>query len=541
MTESSFRLALAQANATLGDVAGNADLVRAARREAALAGADLVLFPELMLAGGQAPGLALLPAFQDACRRTCEALARETADGGPAVLLGLPWVEEGRIYNALALLDGGVIQAVRFKVRLGAEGDDDEARVFSPGPLPGPVPFRGRVRLGLAIGADIADEEVAECLAETGAEMLLVAAASAFRRGIGDVRMNAAVARVVETGLPLAWLNAMGGQDERVLDGASFALDHERNLTHQLPAFAEALAVMAWRRERGAWRCEPGEIATVPTADAADYAACVLGLRDHVRRTGSAGLLLALGGPDAALAAAMAVDAVGPERVRAVVMAMSDPEDRGAADSRAVARALGIPCSLVPAAPLGALLAETLSAGIEAATGAAAARAALLTALAAQENLTLLTEADAAGSPLVDAFDPVKPFSATEIARLCELRQRWKPAGALGPDGAIVPAAWLAQRPDPQRDEILSALGQGRRVAEIVADGHARETVMALQEELRRTRSRAPSAAAGVSLTAAGPRQPRRHGFVDCGEPVHQPDATLVRGVGRSGGESIDF
>ncbi|WP_376988206.1 nitrilase-related carbon-nitrogen hydrolase [Bosea sp. R86505] len=539
MTASFFRLALAQANATLGDVARNADLVRAARREAARAGADLVLFPELMLAGGQPAGLTLVPAFQDACRRTCEALARETADGGPAVLLGLPWVEGGRIYNALALLDGGVIQAVRFKHRLGAYGGVDEARVFSTGPMPGPVPFRGQVRLGLAIGTDIADEEVAECLAETGAEMLLVADASAYRRGIGDVRMNAAVARVVETGLPLVWLNAVGGQDEQVLDGASFALGHERNLTLQLPAFAEALAVMPWSRERGAWRCETGEIAPVPTADAADYAACVLGLRDHVRRTGTAGILLALGGLAPALAAMMAVDAVGPERVCAVVLDMAGDEEREQAESQAFAQSLGIPCRVVPIAPLGALLAETLGEGIDA-TGAAltAARGALLTALAAQESRTLLSEATAA--PLVDVFDPVRPFSETEIARLCELRQGWKPAGALGRDGAIVPAAWLAQRPDPQRDEILSALGLGRRVAEIVADGHARQTVMVLQEEFRRRR-RAVLGPAGVRLTDEGPRQPPRHGFVDGGEPVHEPDAALVRGVGRNGGESIDF
>jgi NAD+ synthase len=541
MTASSFRLALAQANPTLGDVAGNADLVRAARRAAARAGADLVLFPELMLAGGQPAGLTLVPAFQDACRRSCEALARETADGGPAVLLGLPWVEDGRIYNALALLDGGVIQAVRFKVRLDADGADEEARVFSPGPLPGPVPFRGRVRLGLVIGGDIADEEVAECLAETGAEMLLVADASAYRRGIGDVRMNAAVARVVETGLPLVWLNAVGGQDEQILDGASFALGHERNLTLQLPAFAEALAVMPWSRERGAWRCETGEIAPVPTADAADYAACVLGLRDHVRRTGTAGILLALGGLDSALAAMMAVDAVGPERVCAIMLASSGGEEREQADNQAIAEALGIPCRVIPIARLGALLAETLGEGIDA-TGAAlaAARGALLTALAAQESRTLLSEATAASAPLVDVFDPVKPFSATEIARLCELRQGWKPAGALGRDGAIVPAAWLAQRPNPQRDEILSALGLGRRVAEIVADGHARQTVIVLQEEFRHRR-RAGLGPAGVRLTDEGPRQPPRHGFVDSGEPVHEPDAALVRGVGRNGGESIDF
>lgn len=161
----------------------------------------------------------LKPAFQDACRKACEALARETADGGPAVLVGLPWLEDGKLYNAYVLLDGGLIQSVRFKVDLPNYGVFDEKRVFEPGPLPGPVVFRNHVRLGIPICEDIWGEEVVECIAETGGEILLVPNGSPFRRGVIEERLNVAVARVVESGLPMVYLNQLGGQDEFRLRG----------------------------------------------------------------------------------------------------------------------------------------------------------------------------------------------------------------------------------------------------------------------------------------------------------------------------------
>jgi NAD+ synthase len=316
MTTPSLRLALAQANPVVGDIAGNAAKVRAIRQRAQEQGAELVMFSELFLCGYPPEDLVLKPAFQDACRKACEKLAQETADGGPGLLLGLPWVEGGRLYNAYALLDGGLIQSVRFKVALPDYGVFDEARLFAPGPLPGPVVFRERIRLGLPICEDIWSEEVVECLAETGAEILLSPNGSPYRRGVADERMNVAVARVVESGLPLAYLNQIGGQDELVFDGASFVLAADRRLTHQLPVFREALVVTDWTREAGQWRCEPGEAAAIEAGDEADYAACVLGLRDYVAKTGFSGVVLGLsGGIDSALCAAIAVDALGPERV----------------------------------------------------------------------------------------------------------------------------------------------------------------------------------------------------------------------------------
>src|SRR5450830_335200 len=213
-------IAVAQLNSTVGDIAGNAEKVRRARVEAAAQGADLVVFPELFIAGYPPEDLVLKPAFQAACRAAIEALARETASGGPALLVGTPWLDGGKLYNAVALLDGGAIAALRFKVDLPNYGVFDEKRVFVPGPLPGPVNFRG-VRIGLPVCEDIWSDAVVECLMETGAQLLIVPNGSPYWRGKNDVRLNIAVQRVTESGLPLIYVNQIGAQDELVFDGVS--------------------------------------------------------------------------------------------------------------------------------------------------------------------------------------------------------------------------------------------------------------------------------------------------------------------------------
>src|ERR1700759_1255697 len=306
-------ISLAQLNPAVGDVDGNAAKARAARARAQADGAALGVRPELSICGYPPEDLVLKPAFQAACRAAVEALARETADGGPAMLIGSPWGEEGKLYNAVALLDEGRIAALRFKANLPNYGVFDEKRLFARGPAAGPVTIRG-IRVGVPICEDIWVEEsveyenVVECQAETGAEILIVPNGSPYARDKNDVRLSGAVARVTESGLPLIYLNEVGGQDELVFDGASFALNGDLSVAAQLPAFEENVTTLRWNRTETGWRCD-GPVAPLLEGDKGDYAACVLGLRDYVGKTGFPGVLLGVsGGIDSALCAAIAVE-----------------------------------------------------------------------------------------------------------------------------------------------------------------------------------------------------------------------------------------
>ncbi|MEO0730972.1 MAG: nitrilase-related carbon-nitrogen hydrolase, partial [Pseudomonadota bacterium] len=276
----SLRIALAQLNPTVGDIAGNIARAREAHATAADAGADLVVLPELFATGYPPEDLVLKPAFALASKLAVEGLARDLSNG-PGMLIGAVWPENGKVYNAVVLIDGGAIQAVRYKVDLPNYGVFDEQRVFEPGPLPGPVNFRG-VRIGVPICEDIWSDEVCECLAESGAEFFLVPNGSPFEWRKADVRMNIAVARVTENRLPLAYVNQVGGQDEVVFDGASFVLNSDASLAAQLVGWQSDVVVTDWVKDGSGWSCTSGPKETVEEGDAAAYQACMVGLRDYV-------------------------------------------------------------------------------------------------------------------------------------------------------------------------------------------------------------------------------------------------------------------
>ena len=570
-------LALAQLDPIVGDVDGNTAKVRAARAAAAAAGADAVMLPELFLAGYPPEDLVLKPAFQEACRSACEALARDTADGGPAVLVGLPWAEDGALYNAYVVLDNGRIEAVRFKVDLPNYGVFDEKRVFAQGPMPGPAVLRG-VRVGLPVCEDIWGEAVVECLAETGAEILLVPNGSPYWRDKNDTRLNLAVTRVTESGLPMVYLNQICGQDELVFDGASFVLNADCSLAVRLPAFAESISVTRWSRTQAGWRCAAGERAVLPEGDAADYAACVLGLRHYVDKNRFPGVVLGLsGGIDSALCAAMAVDALGPSRVRCVMLPFHYTSSASLEDAQACARALGVSYETLPIAPavdgLAAVLAPVFAGRAPDITEEnlqSRARGTILMSISNKFGPMVVTTGNKSEMSVGYAtlygdmnggFNPIKDLYKTEVYRLSALRNRWKPDGALGPDGLVIPERIITKAPtaelrDNQTDqdslppyEVLDAILQGlveneMRVSDIVAAGHDLETVRKVERLLYLAEYKRRQSAPGVKVTHKNFGRDRRYPIVnrfrDPGEAARAPDATLVQGASRSTADGLD-
>jgi NAD+ synthase len=340
-------IALAQLNPTVGAVDANRGKALKAWEKAKAAKADLVLYSELFLCGYPPEDLVLRPSLAEACRKAAETLAKETIDG-PAILIGLPWQDNGKLYNAVALLSGGKIETVRFKYDLPNYGVFDEKRVFAAGPAPGPISFKG-VRIGVPICEDIWTDEVCETLAETGSELLLVPNGSPFEQNKDDVRLNLVVARVTETGLPLAYLNQIGGQDELVFDGGSFALNADRTLALQMPMFEEAMAITEWQRKSDGWRIMPGEIVKLPEGEEETWRACVLGLKDYVEKNRFPGVVLGLsGGIDSAVVAAMAVDALGKDKVHCVMMPYAYTSRDSLEDAEACAKLLSVRYDVVP-------------------------------------------------------------------------------------------------------------------------------------------------------------------------------------------------
>jgi NAD+ synthase len=558
-------IALAQLSAIVGDIEGNLQRMRTARKEAAGFGADIVMSSELFLSGYPPEDLVLKPAFQEACRAACETLARETADGGPAVLVGLPWLEDGALYNAYALLDRGRIEAVRFKVDLPNYGVFDEKRVFRPGPAPGPISFRG-VRIGVPICEDIWGPDPVECIAETGGEILLVPNASPYERGKVAVRQNIAVARVVESGLPLIYLNQVGGQDELVFEGASFALNADRSPAVQLPAFRQTVARTVWERGPSGWRCAEGERAVVEEDDEADYAACVLGLRDYVENNRFPGVVLGLsGGVDSALCAAMAVDALGAARVRAVMLPYRFTSAESLTDAAACAKALGIRYDIVPIAePVEGVehalkdLFEGRPRDITEENIQSRARGLILMSISNKFGPMVVTTGNKSEMSVGYAtlygdmnggFNPIKDLYKMEVFRLSALRNRWKPAGALGPDGEVIPTNILVKPPsaelrENQKDEdslppypVLDAIlhrlvEKEMRLADIIADGYDAETVHRIERLLYlaeyKRRQSAPGVKVGSKNFGRDRRYPIVNRFRDPGLPLAPPNASIA-------------
>jgi NAD+ synthase len=448
-----FRIALAQLNPVMGDIAGNLKRARDAR--ARVPDADVILFSELFITGYPPEDLVLKGALQADVRDAIAQLAADTLSG-PAILIGAPWMEEGKLYNAMLLLDEGKIAGRSFKHDLPNYGVFDEKRVFVPGPLPGPLSVRG-VRIGVPVCEDIWTQDVCECLSETGAEILAVPNGSPFEAGKEDMRLGLAGARVGESGLPLIYLNQVGGQDELVFDGASFVLNADRSVALAMPGWREDVTVSEWiRGEDGKWICGPGAKVGEESRESATYHAMMLGLRDYVNKNRFPGVVLGLsGGIDSALSAAVAVDALGADRVRCVMLPSRYTSAESLADADECARRLGTPYETIEIERAVAAFGETLApvfAGRTADTSEeniqSRIRGVILMAISNKFGPMVLTTGNKSEmsvgyatlyGDMCGGYNVLKDVYKTEVFALSHWRNRHTPADALGPGGAVIP------------------------------------------------------------------------------------------------------
>ena len=538
-------IAAAQLDPIVGDIAGNVAKLREARARAAGQGADLVVASELVITGYPPEDLVLKPAFQEATEAALATLAAETGDGGPALLVGVPWREEGKLHNAAALLDGGEVEALRYKVDLPNYGVFDEKRVFAPGPMPGPMACRG-VRLGVMICEDMWTPDVTECLEESGAEILVVPNGSPFELDKLDRRLNLAVARVRESGLPLLYVNQVGGQDELVFDGGSFVLNADLSLAARLPDWREEVAPTLWTRgEGGGWRCEPTTCETPVEGLEAVYLALVTGLRDYVGKNRFPGVVLGLsGGIDSCLSAAVAVDALGPERVRGLLMPSVYTSDASRDDALACAGHLGVDVRSVPIGPateafegmLGEVFAGTEPDATEE-NIQARLRGMILMAYSNKFGHMVLTTGNKSEmsvgyatlyGDMAGGYSVLKDVYKTMVYALANWRNQNRPQGALGPEGRVIaensitrpPTAEL--KPDQtdqdtlppydQLDDILRCrIEDEMSVDEIARRGHAPEVVAKIAHMLYVAEYKRRQAPPGVKITSRSFGRDRRY------------------------------
>jgi NAD+ synthase len=533
-------ITFAQLSQRVGDLAANADAMLAARENAVLAAlkaageVDLIVFPEMQLIGYPAEDLIQKPALAVRAEAELERMARATADGGPAILLGTLKREGDRLYNAVVLLDGGEIVAERYKHELPNYGTFDEKRHFSAGPLPEPILFKG-VKIGVPICEDVWFPDVCRNLKALGAELLISPNGSPYEIDKDDYRSSVVVgARVAETGLPLAYLNRVGGQDELTFDGASFILNGDGSTAHQVPDWEEHVVTTHWTRTPSGWICAPGGIAPLETNPADVYHAMMIGLRDYVNANRFPGVILGLsGGIDSAICAAIAADALGPDRVWCVMMPSPYTSQASLDDAAGCAKMIGCRLDTVP-------IANAMEAFDGMLEGLFEGRAPDTTEENIQSRirgLTLMALSNKFGPMLVTTgnksemsvgyatiygdmaggYNPIKDAYKMTVFGLCKWRNANKPRLGLGPDGPVMPESVITKPPSaelrdnqkdsdslpdyPILDPILMGLVEDElSVDEVAARGFDRAVVARIEKLLCIAEYKRRQAPPGVKL-----------------------------------------
>ncbi|GJL93608.1 MAG: NAD+ synthase [Hyphococcus sp.] len=538
-------IAIAQIAPIVGDIEGNVAAIREARAKAGEAGADLVVFCELVIAGYPPEDLVQKPAFQRACRQAVETLAKDTEDNGPAMIVGAPWKEGGALYNGAFLLSDGAIAAIRFKVRLPNYGVFDEPRRFTPGPAyPEPIEWNG-VKLGLMVCEDMWLPGAGEALATAGAEIFIVPHGSPFRETAIDERAAAARDRVRETSLPLVFVNQLAGQDEVLFEGASFVMSADGDVLHRAPQFQEGVYLTNWQREGAGWSCLEGPMSAWCDGEEMTYRAVTMAVRDYVNKNRFKGVVIGLsGGVDSALTAAIAVDALGADRVRCVMMPSRYTSQESLEDAQACADALGVSYRSINIEPgvnafdemmgpvFDGLEKDTTEENIQ-----SRLRGVILMALSNKFGDMVLTTGNKSEMSVGYAtlygdmnggYNPLKDIYKMDVFALCRWRNLHHAPDLKGPVGEVIPQRIITKPPsaelrEDQTDqdslppyEVLDAIlerlvEKEMAVREIVEDGYDETTVRRIEHLLYIAEYKRRQAPPGPKVTAVNFGRDRRY------------------------------
>ena len=527
-----LKIAFAQMPQRVGDLRGNADAMLGKRAEAG--DVDLIVFPEMQLIGYPAEDMIEKPALSAQASVELHRLARATGDGGPAMLVGTLIREGDALYNSVVLLEGGSVAAVRHKHELPNYGTFDEKRHFDAGPLPDPIDFKG-VKIGIPICEDGWFPAVCANLKAKGAVFLLAPNGSPYEIDKDDYRATkVAGARVAETGLPFAYLNRTGGQDELVFDGASFILNGDGTMAHQLPDWEDALRITEWSRGPDGWACTPGEICALDPFPADTWHAMMIGLRDYVNANRFPSVILGLsGGIDSAICAALAADALGPDRVWCVMLPSRFTSQASLDDAADCARMIGCRLDTIPIAPAVEAFDVMLSGSftdqeydLTEENIQSRIRGVTLMALSNKFGPMLVTTGNksemAVGyatiyGDMAGGYNPIKDAYKMTVFALARWRNANKPRLGLGPDGPVMPESIIAKppsaelRPDQKDSDslpdyhvldpiLLGLIEEELSVDDVAARGFDRDVVARIERLLYTAEYKRRQAPPGVKL-----------------------------------------
>jgi NAD+ synthase len=542
--DNQINIALVQENPIVGNVEHNFNLILKARNDTNSENADLIVFSELFMSGYPPEDLVLRYSFLDEIDTYLKLLVEETKKPGPAILVGLPVRDKNQIFNSVVLIDNGKIISTQHKCHLPNYDVFDEERIFNKGNLPGPINFRG-LKIGVAICEDIWHEDVVECLAETGAELLIVLNGSPYNREKQDLRTNVAMQRVVESGLGLIYVNQIGGQDELVFDGGSFVINPDYSMPVKLPNFVSNIQSTLWTKDDDRWLCKT-VVQQTDTEELVDiYSACVIGLRDYVQKNKFKEVLIGLsGGIDSAIVSSIAVDALGSENVQCVMLPSKYTSKESLADAIECAQNLGINPDEISIEKMVDAAEDQLNPFFEGTNKditeeniQSRIRAVLLMALSNKFNKLLLTTGNksemAVGyatlyGDMSGAFNPIKDVYKTEVYKIAEMRNNNKPEFCLGPKHEVIPKNIITKAPtaelrDNQTDQdslpeydvlddiLFKLIEEEISVKDIIKSGHDKQWVTKIQNLLYISEYKRRQAPPGVKISSKNFGKDRRY------------------------------